>query len=104
MEVRVGQDLAAQIAAEFGPERSPTGTPSEYDFWAGPLAAALLGFRDFVSLPYDEVPEVRRLTLTDPVFGPVVFVGVQLTAGLVEIAGYAPDPDYWDVIASDPDE
>jgi hypothetical protein len=104
MHVRVGQDLAAQIAAEFESERSPSGASSEYDFWAGPLAAALLGFRDFVSLPFDEVPQVRRLTVLDPALGPVVFIGVQLESDLVEIAGYGRDPDYWDAIERDPDE
>jgi len=42
--------------------------------------------------------------MLDPVFGPVVFVGVRVEPGVVELAAYARDPGYWDLIADDPDD
>ena len=39
-EVRVGEAAAESITGTYGPERSATGRPSEWDFWSGPLAAA----------------------------------------------------------------
>lgn len=104
VEVRVGALLAAAIAQEYGPERSPEGRPSEWDFWSGPLAAAVVAFRDFDTLRYDRHPEVRSLHVVDPMFGPVVFVGVRVEPGVVELAAYALDPGYWDLIAGDPDD
>jgi hypothetical protein len=101
-EVRVGEALADQIEAAFGPERSSEGTPSEWDFWSGPLAAALIAFRDFGELLAPHQPEVRILTFADPVFGPVTFVGVLVEPGLVELAAFDRDPDYWDLIGEDP--
>ena len=86
MEVRISSASATEIARAFGPDRSPEGGPSEWDFWSGPLAAALLRFRDFSSLPYDDVPQVRRLEVVDAVFGPVTFIGVLLPGDVVEIA------------------
>ncbi|MBW3547589.1 MAG: hypothetical protein KY452_05570 [Actinobacteria bacterium] len=65
MEVVVSAALAGEIAASFGPQRSAQGAPSELDFWSGPLQAALLGFRGFESLPYDDAPQVRRLQVVD---------------------------------------
>jgi hypothetical protein len=78
VEVRVSAALATEITSTFGPERSARGSPSEWDFWGGPLQAALLRFRDFASLPFDHVPQVRRLVVVDAVFGPVTFVAVLL--------------------------
>lgn len=78
--------------------------PSKWDFWCGPLAAALIAFRDFETLRHEGHPDVRSLHVVDPVFGPVVFVGVRIEPGVVELAAYAYDPGYWDLIADDPDE
>jgi len=103
-EVRVGKRLAAAIAVAFGAERSDTGAPSEWDFWSGPLAAALIAFRDFEALRFDHVPAIRRLHLVDPVFGPVVFVGVLVEPTVVELAAFDQDPDYWRLIENDPDD
>src|SRR4051794_13854117 len=104
LEVRVGAVLATVIARDFGPERTVEGRPSEWDFWTGPLAAALVAFRDFDTLRYDRHPDVRSLHVVDPVFGPVVFVGVRVQQGVVELAAYGRDPGYWDMIAEDPDD
>lgn len=75
-EVRVGGHLAAKITARFGSQRSTGGQPSEWDFWSGPLAAAVIVFRDAEALLFDQAPEVRTYAYVDPVFGPVLFVGV----------------------------
>ncbi len=103
-EVRVGVDLAAEIAAAHGPDRSGWGAPSEWDFWSGPLAAALIAFRAFEDLRFDDTPAVRNLHLVDPVFGALVFVGVLVEPTMVEIAAYREDPDYWTMIRDDPDD
>jgi hypothetical protein len=71
--------------------------------WSGPLAAALIAFRDFEALRFDRHDEVRSLHIVDPVFGPVVFVGVLIEPGVVEPAGWSTDPGYWDLIGDDPD-
>ena len=60
------------ITETFGPGRSAQGAPSEWDFWGGPLAAAVVAFREFEVLRFDEFPAVRTLHLFDPIFGPVV--------------------------------
>lgn len=104
MEVRVSAALAGDIARRFGPERSASGAPSELDFWSGPLQAALLGFRDFGSLPFDVVPQIRHLTVIDPLLGPVTFAAVLLPDDVVEIVMYSDDPDYWRLIEDEPDE
>ncbi len=104
VEVRVGPILAAAITREFGPERTAEGRPSEWDFWSGPLGAALVAFRDFDTLRYDQHPDVRSIHVVDPVFGPVVFVGVRVEPGVVELAAYERDLGYWDLIAEDPDD
>lgn len=103
-QVRVGAALADAVAREHGAERSSQGAPSEWDFWTGPLQAALLAFRDFESLPFDDVPAIRRLVLPDPVFGVITFIGIQTAADVVEIAAYLVDPDYWRLIDDDPDD
>jgi hypothetical protein len=103
-EVRVGKRLAETIADAFGPERTEAGAPSEWDFWSGPLAAALIAFRDFEALRFDHVAAIRRLHLVDPVFGPVVFVGVLVEPAVVELAAFDQDPDYWRLIENDPDD
>lgn len=101
-EVRVGTYAAEKIAARHGARRSSQGHASEWDFWSGPLAAALIGFRDFENLLFESRPEIRTLHLVDPVFGAVVFVGVLVEAGVIEIADFEEDPDYWDLIGNDP--
>lgn len=63
-----------------------------------------MAFRDFDSLRYDRHPDVRSLHVVDPVFGPVVFVGVRVEQGVLELAAYELDPGYWDLIAEDPDD
>ncbi len=94
-EVRVSEFAASKIASEYGPERSAAGKPSEWDFWSGPLAAALLGFRDFENLLWHPRPEIRSLHIVDPVFGVLVFIGVLIDPDTIEIADFAVDPDYW---------
>ena len=76
-QIRVGRFAAEKITEEHGPERSEAGQPSEWDFWSGPLAAALIGFRDFENLPFDLHPEIRTLHIVDPVFGIGVMTVVQ---------------------------
>jgi hypothetical protein len=102
-EVWVSAELATRIRAAHGPERSASGRPSEWDFWSGPLAAALVAFRDFETLTPEAGPAVRALHLVDPVFGALVFIAVLVEPGVVEIADYADDPGYWDLIQGDPD-
>lgn len=104
IEVRVSEFAATKMAGAYGPERSAAGRPSEWDFWSGPLAAALIGFRDFENLLFDRHPQIRTLHLVDPVFGAVVFVGVLLKPGVVEIADFEADPDYWEMIENDPND
>ena len=94
-EVRVSEFAASKIAEEYGPERSAAGNPSEWDFWSGPLAAALLGFRDFENLLWHPRPEIRSLHIVAPVFGVLVFIGVLIDPDTIEIADFAVDPDYW---------
>lgn len=103
-EVRVSDLAAEKIATTYGPERSTTGRPSEWDFWSGPLAAALIGFRDFENLLWHSHPEIRTLHIIDPVFGALVFVGVLTEPGTVEVADFDVDPDYWQMVANDPDD
>ncbi len=67
--VDVAADLTERITNTYGPRRSEHGAPSEWDFWEGPLAAALIAFRDFESLPFDHVPAIRRLAIVDPSSG-----------------------------------
>jgi len=102
---RVDIDAAVleQAHEEFGASRSPDGRPSELDFVSGPLAAAVIAFRDFDDLAYDIVAAVRTHTVVDPFFGPVVFVGVLLTEGTVEIVEFAHDPDYWRLLGEMPE-
>jgi hypothetical protein len=38
------------------------------------------------------------------VFGVVVFIGVRVGPDEVEIADFSDDPDYWTMIADDPDD
>lgn len=102
--VRWADGVAKSAAELFGPERSATGGPSEYDFVSGPLAAAAARFADFETLPEAAGPAVRSVHVLDPVFGPVVFVGVLVEPTTVEIADFAHDPDYWRLIGDDPDE
>lgn len=102
--VEVSEHAAKKIAAACGPERSPTGHPSEWDFWSGPLAAALIAFTDFDNLQFDAHPDIRTLHLVDPVFGAVVFIGIKASddQGVIEIADFEVDPDYRNTIANDP--
>ena len=96
--VVVGAAVLEKAHDEFGEDRTVEGSPSEYDFVSGPLAAALFVFRDFESLSFDLVPAVRSYTIVDPFFGPVVFVGVLTDDDLVEIVEFAHDPDYWQLL------
>ena len=92
----------AKVADKYGTERSVGGAPGEYDFIGGPLAAALIEFRYFTELPEAVGPSVRTLNILDPVFGPVVFTGVLVGERTVEIADFAEDPEYWDMVRGDP--
>jgi hypothetical protein len=69
---------------------------------AGPLAAAVFALRDFESLRFDAVSDVRTYTIVDPFFGPVVFVGVLIDADVVEIADFDDGPDYWPAVDDEP--
>lgn len=102
VEVRVGARASDKIASRHGPKRTAHGSASEWDFWSGPLAAALIGFRDFENLLFERRADVRALHIVDPVFGALVFVGVLVEPGVVEIADFEDDPDYWDLIQDDP--
>lgn len=102
--VELGASLMAQVVAEHGPERSPSGDPDRYDFFGGPIAAALDRFRDFESLPAVIGPSVRVATVVDPFFGVVTFTGVLVQPDTVEIADFVSDPDYWTMIDDDPDD
>jgi hypothetical protein len=102
--VEVGSVLAERIAAEYEPERLAAGAPSEWDFWSGPLAAALLRFRDFESLHFEHTPDVRYAHIVDPVFGVLVFVGVLVGPNGVELAAFDVDPDYWQRVSEEPDD
>ncbi len=52
----------------------------------------------------DLAAQIRSHHVVDPVFGPVVFVGVRVEPGIVELAAFAHDPGYWELIAEDPDD
>jgi hypothetical protein len=101
--VDVAADVYEQAHQQFDEERSIHGSGSEYDFVGGPLAAAILAFRDFDALGFDVVPAVRAYTVVDPIFGAVVFVAVLLDGEKVEIVSFAADPDYWAAVNDDPD-
>lgn len=103
-KIRGSEFAAGKIAATYGPERSATGRPSEWDFWSGPLAAALVGFRDFENLLWHPTPAIRTLHIVDPVFGALIFVGVLVEPDTVEIADFDVDPDYWSLIENDPND
>jgi hypothetical protein len=101
--VEVSASVVAEIHERFGTSRGVGGGGSEYDFVGGPLAAAVFAFGDFDSLSFDVVPAVRSYTVVDPVFGVVTFSAVLRIDGVVEVAGFADDPDYWDVLDAGPD-
>lgn len=101
--VSVAAPVFEKAHQQFGAARSAVGHPSEYDFIGGPLAAATFAYREFDSLSYDVVPAVRSFTVADPVFGVVTFVAVALVDGTVEVVDFADDPDYWSLIADDPE-
>lgn len=96
--VRVADRVMQKAHERFGDERSPTGRPSEYDFVSGPLAAAVFEFRHFDELPEALGPAVRSLVATDPFFGAVAFIGVLIEPGVVEIADFDDDPEYWSML------
>ena len=93
-DVRVARDVFSRAHDRFGESRSVEGAPSEYDFVGGPLAAAILAFRDFENLAYDLVSTVRTYTIVDLFFGAVTFV--------VEAGDLDDDPDYWSTIGDEP--
>ena len=92
--VTVSADLLGRAEARFGLERSVGGDPSVYEFVNGPLAAALFAFKEFDELPMGPVPAVRTYIVVDPIFGPVVFVGLLMADDSVELVDFEPDPDY----------
>ena len=90
---------AIELALDrFPATRSADGLPSVADFIGGPLAAARFAFRAFDDLAIGVVSAVRSFTIVDPIFGPVVFVGVLVTDGVVDIVDFADDPDYWETL------
>ena len=101
-EVRVAPHVCERAHGRFGESRTVEGAPSEYDFVAGPLAAAVFAFRDFENLRFDVVPDVRTYTIVDAFFGAVVFVGALVDAEVVEIADFDDDPDYWAAVDDEP--
>jgi hypothetical protein len=92
-------DVAASVLASAhilsGRDRGPSGSPSEFDFVSGPLAAAAFAFRDFDNLQPRVIPAIRTYTILDSVRGPVTFAAVLLSDGRVEIIDFDDDPDYW---------
>jgi hypothetical protein len=100
-------EVAAVVLAiahdRFGSERSTTGDASEYDFVGGPLAAAVVAFRDFDSLSFDVVAAVRSYTVVDPIFGAVTFVAMLRTDEVVGVVDFADDLDYWTALDADPE-
>ena len=74
-EVRVSEFAASKIAAEYGPERSTAGKPSEWDFWSGPLAAALLG-SGTSRISFGTHVQRFGHSLVAPVVGALVFIDV----------------------------
>ena len=93
--VEIGAAVIEEAGRRFDESRSASGQPSEYDFVAGPLAAACFAFREFDSLSFDVTEAVRYYTVVDPFFGPVTFVALLRADEVVEIVGFADDPDYW---------
>ena len=102
--VTVAQRVAVLAADRYPQERPGDGSPCELDFWSGPLAAALLEFRDFDALPFPDVPAIRIYVSADPVFGAVAFTGVRVGPAQVELDGFDSDPDYWQVVADAPED
>lgn len=80
------------------------GEPSFELFQARPLQAA----RDLFSAAFDSLPEaeqgtgIRYWITVDAFFPALVFYGVLLTTGEVEIISVTVDPDYWETIGDDP--
>ena len=80
------------------------GEPSFELFETRPLQAA----RDLFGAAFDSLPEaeigtgIRYWITVDAFFPALVFYGVLLTTGEVEIISVAVDPDYWDTIGDDP--
>ena len=97
-EVNVSPDVHAKAHERFGEERSSSGGPNEYDFVSGPLSAAIIEFRHFEDLPEALGPAVRSVTIVDPFFGVVAFIGVAVGGNTVEIADFDDDPDYWSTV------
>jgi hypothetical protein len=93
--VSVAAIVLEQAHERFGDQRSIDGSPSEYDFVTGPLAAAVLAFRGFDDLPRGVVDAVRTHTVVDHVFGPVVFAALLLTSDDVQVVDFIDDPGYW---------
>jgi hypothetical protein len=94
--------VMSKVSERFGASRSVDGAPSGYDVIGGPLAAAVVEFAHFDELPEAAGPAVRTLQIVDPFLGVVVFTAVATGENLVEVADFADDPDYWDLIRADP--
>lgn len=98
--VHVSRTVLDKAHERYGEERSARGEPSEYEFVSGPLAAAAIEFAHFDELPPVAGPAVRTLIIADPFFGALVFFGVLVGPGQVEIADFEDDPDYWSMVDS----
>jgi hypothetical protein len=94
-EVRISARLLWRVEERYPADRTADGRASRMDFIGGPLAAALLAFREFGDLPGSVHPDIRSYTVVDPAFGPVVFVGVRFADGTVELADFEDDPEFW---------
>lgn len=49
------------------------------------------------------IPNYARCTF-DPMLGPVLFAGVVVEPGVIEIADFEIDPDYWQLIEDAPND
>ena len=101
-QVQISTRVAARAAGVAG--NRATGQPDEYDFIAGPLAAAVVAFGSFDNLPEAVGPSVRSVIIDDAFFGALVFTGVLVADDVVEIADFEIDGDYWRFVADDPDD
>lgn len=103
--VIVTESLAAQVTASYPSDRAADGTPSELDFWEGPISRATEKFgRDFEGLPYVNDPRVRSFIYPDPVFGAIGFLGIHdLASDEIQLIEYWSDPDYWDLVNRGPE-
>ena len=106
LEVSVSSDLLEKAHAAFPTGGSVDGLPSFELFTRGPLDAAKQFFArqfDIAPIPEPGAPSIRQWGTVSNIFGPLVFFALRTQAG-AEIMDYLHDPDYWQLIADDPDD